>query len=337
MWDLAGRRVSGRTVTISDNQGVDAAAFSPDGRTLATTTFGTDNRSGMLQLWHVTDPHTLTPVATVSGSQDISEIAFSPDGRTLAATIIGGRGINSGGTLQLWDVTGRRAPTLTANITEQQAVEAVAFSPDGRTLATTTFGTDNRGGMMELWNVSNRRAPARTATVPDIQDLGAVAFSPDGRTLATTASSGTAGMLQLWDVTDRRAPARTATVPDTQDLGAVAFSPDGRTLATTTISGSMVGSGMLQLWDVTDRRAPTLTANITNSQSVYAVAFSPDGHTLATIMGNAGSVQLWDAAWVVGLSGHMHDWACHAAGGDLTADDNEWSRLASGVPYKRAC
>ncbi|HEV7451599.1 MAG TPA: hypothetical protein VGO16_09490, partial [Pseudonocardiaceae bacterium] len=128
-----------------------------------------------------------------------------------------------------------RIVTLTGHTSP---VGGVAFSPDGRTLATTSG--DNTAG---LWDITDRAHPTRTATLTGhTSPVVGVAFSPDGHTLATTSGDKTAG---LWDITDRAHPARTATLTGhTSPVVGVAFSPDGHTLATTSSDNTA------ELWDL---------------------------------------------------------------------------------------
>ena len=233
--------------TIRHRDRVTSVAFSPDGHLLATGSNG-----GTANLWNVA---TQQKTATFGIGRSV---AFSPDGESVA---VGGTDI------ALWNVS-RRARIATLSI--GNLVNSIAFSPDGFTLASGTWGQDRT---IKLWNLVTRE---NIATLNGNGITSTVAFSPDGTKLASGGWAG--GTIKLWDVAART---HIATLSDTKlrsvSIRSVAFSPDGNTIA----SGS--GSGyiyeMLNLWDV---RTQNHVATLANRGSIQSVAFSPDGRTLAS-------------------------------------------------------
>ncbi|HEU0173509.1 MAG TPA: protein kinase [Blastocatellia bacterium] len=153
-------------------------------------------------------------------------------------------------------------------------VTSVAFSPDGKKLATGSWD-----GAAKLWDVGAGR---ELATLKGHRTyVFSVAFSPDGKRLATGSWDHTA---KLWDAVTGR---ELATLKGHGDgVWSVAFSPDGKRLAT----GSR--DRTVKLWDaMTGRELATLKGH---RDYVYSVTFSPDGKRLATGSWDH-TVKLWDA------------------------------------------
>ena len=169
-------------------------------------------------------------------------------------------------------------------------VLSVAFSPDGRTLASGSVDKT-----IKLWDVQSQREIAILTGHSDY--VYSVAFSPDGRTLASGSDDKT---IKLWNVRSQR---QIATLTGHSNyVYSVAFSPDGLTLA----SGSGSWDKTIKLWNVrSQRQIATLTGH---SNTVYSVAFSPDGRTLAS--GSLDkTIKLWDVQSqreIATLTGHSH-------------------------------
>lgn len=252
---------------------VAAIAFSPDGETLATGA-----HDGYLRIWDVATGK-LRSIHSDDATRGIQGLAFSPDGSLVA--VVGG---SFGKEVTLWDIasgriahefeepagsagTAKSAPEDAPFIykgrpTDYRVLTAVAFSPDGRTLATAPDG-------VVLRDVQSGGVIA-TLAQPS-QGVKALAFSNDGKTLLTAAEDK---QVRLWSVPVGELQA-TLDGP-TQPLVAVALSHDGsRIVATSTGSRSLFDQtpvSSLWSWELPSGTARRIELGNVAAQQVAFVA-----------------------------------------------------------------
>ncbi|MCX4782160.1 helix-turn-helix domain-containing protein [Streptomyces sp. NBC_01264] len=237
---------------------VNAVAFAPDGRLLATA--GSD---GKVLLRRVADRST---VAAFTAPGRVRTVAFSPDGRTLAAG-------STDGPVRLWTV-GAGGGSVSVLPPGTAGARAVAFAPDGGTLAVATAD-----GSVQLRDTAGDHR-VRAVLTGHTARVNTLAYAPDGRSLVSAGADGT---VRLWD-TRRAEPAAVLEGHTGEVLGA-AFAPDGRTVATGGVDRTV------RLWDVGGGRAAVTLAG--HSDDVNSVAYTPDGTTVIS-GGGDGTTRLWD-------------------------------------------
>ncbi len=160
-------------------------------------------------------------------------------------------------------------------------VGAVAFSPDGKMLASGGSGnntTQKSDTTIRLWDLQTAQSKAiLTGHASGIRCLG---FSPDGKILASGSHGKT---IRLWNtLTHENISILTG---HSKVAATVTFSPDGKTLA----SGSY--DTTIRLWDVqSGKHKSTLNGHV---GTIFYLTFSPDGDILASVSRD-GTILLWD-------------------------------------------
>jgi WD40 repeat protein len=254
LWDIGTGRE--RIHFDADKKGICSLAFTPDGKVLLSV-----GNEGRVRRWEVATGSCQTSfplpfrrrvdlLRAVAVSRDSATLAWAYDGlgvwdtatgkqrASLAETTTGfvrsmsftrDGGIlafsDDDGRVRLWDV--RTGQLRTVSPERRGEVAALAFNPDGRTLASAGWiGADAEStGFIELWDVATR--PKKTQLHGHSKGVFAVSFSPDGRLLASASADETS---KLWDVTTVR---ELATLRGHQGfIYGVRFSPDGKCLAT---------------------------------------------------------------------------------------------------------
>src|SRR5262249_55276739 len=154
----------------------------------------------------------------------ITGLAINSDGTTAATA-------SDDATARLWDVA--TAAPIGPPLEHPRGIASVAFSPDGKKLAT------GGANLVRFWDPASGR-PLSSRPFPGA--LAALAFSPDGTTLL---ACGWGGASQFWDLADVRSLGSLVEPPG--DVVSIAFSPDGRTI----LAGCQ--DGRAWLWDAATR------------------------------------------------------------------------------------
>ena len=212
----------------------------------------------------------------------VAEAKNSTDSQPDLALILTAEAAQTASTWQTRDallIALQSEPGLRAFLTgHSDVVSSVAFSPDGKTLASASEDETIR-----FWDVASRQ-PRGTPLRGHTDAVTSAAFSPDGKTLASASADKT---IRLWDVMSRQ-PLGPPLTGHTDIVENLAFSPDGKTLS------SASADKTIRLWDVA-RRQPLGTPLAGHTDIVKNVAFSPDGKTLASGSSD-NTIRLWDVA-----------------------------------------
>jgi WD40 repeat protein/GTPase SAR1 family protein len=259
--------------------------FHPNGNLLAS---GGDDHT--TRFWN---PCTGDSTATLQGhSNGIYAIALHPNGTLLASA-------HEDQTVRLWQVPLEAIVTAQNNLEpcqtlrgHQNRILAIAFSPDGHTLAS---GSLDR--TIKLWNPETYQC---RLTLQGHQSwIWDIAFHPSSKTLASASYDRT---VKLWDL-------KTGHCTHTLEghVGSalsVAFSPNGQWLA----SGGY--EQMLKLWN--PESGECVRTWYAHPNRVWAVAFSPNSQWLVTA-GEDGNIILWDVETgdrLQTLNGHLQSVLC---------------------------
>jgi Tol biopolymer transport system component len=344
------------TLPVGPLAPVAAVAFSPDSKLLAAGSYG------CVTLWDLATARPARVLSNVLGA--VNDLRFSPDGTLLA--VAGGQP-SAKGDLRLFAVAdGKLVASLGGH---QDVVFSVAFSPNGKRLASASFDKTVR-----VWDVAGRKS---TLTLTGHSDfVYAVAFSPDGKWLVSASKDRT---VKLVDAATGQS--RFTFSGMEQEVLAVAVSPDGKSVVSSGFEpglhwwnpqtgqrvrvqnghggavhevcfsrdGSLVASAgadrTVRLWQGKDG-SPLRT--LTVGSVVYAIAISPEGKRVASGSFD-GLVCLWDAstgrplATLLALppQGDAADWLAltpegYATGSAGLASAGRWTLAGKAVPDKAA-
>jgi WD40 repeat protein/serine/threonine protein kinase len=272
MWDAATgamlRVLSGHT------EYVNTTVWSPDGRYVVSG--GWDD---VIIIWLA---RTGERLATLTGHKDgVWSVAWSSDGRFLASG-------SADGTIRIWGlnrtasaVTPTRTSTPVAGAAvpvrmielrtltgHEKRVQSVAWSPDGRFLAS---GADDN--TVRVWDVETGQL------LQTLTGKATVAWSPDGRYLAAGSDDNT---VRVWDAANGQL-LQTLT-GHTSWINRVKWSPDGRRVITASSDGTV------RIWEASTGK---VTHTLDHRPAASSVAWSHDGKYIAS--GSNGTIRLRDA------------------------------------------
>lgn len=277
-----------------DNPQIGHFTMSPDGKTLATATYGRLQLPRTIQLWQFERDKKLTELEPMekewTSATKVEDLIFSDDGRRLVA-ITNLKGVVPPGREKL---AAKFVTVMVCDVEDETKVTSMlvprpahsngsgfAVSPDGRRFAVGT--TDSK---VLIYDVAKEQRLQEFDVPQPITDqqlpVTVMTFSPDGTQLA---GSGRGRTIWIWDVESGQIQREISGHPTW--IEQLDYSPDGKTLA----SGGQ--DGAIHLWDVATGRRNNPRRGHENW--VLGASLSADG-TLAATCGADGTTRIWEAA-----------------------------------------
>jgi WD40 repeat protein/serine/threonine protein kinase len=257
-WHYLKRLCHADLATLEHRYWVNVAAYSPDGRLLATAAglpgggVGDPSKHGELKLW---DANSGRPLHTFTGHTGrVGTVVFSPDSRRLVSTAFDG--------LRVWDT----APGY-------RQLVAIPGGGSWSIAAATTIAAQKVGDDWRLWDLTRGTAISCPETGAKVLEI---ALAPDGRRIALRCADD---RVRIWEPATKE---NAAAFPCA--AAGLTFSADGQLLA-----GALPNAPSVQLFDVA--KGQLIQALAARDSVGLQLAFSPDGRYLACR--NGDSVRVW--------------------------------------------
>jgi WD40 repeat protein len=251
LWDADGKP----SHELPHDSNVSAAAFSYDGRYVATTT-----TSGAGTVWRTDDGkvHRMLP-----GSKSATSDAFSPDGHRIVT-------IGDNGQALIWNLDANRGPSVVLGEPGSASGKLISatFLPDGRRVVTSTDQ-----GQTRIWD-----AQTGADVTPASLSKPATNVVTEGKWIALDSGDE----VSIWD-SERLE--RSQIMKPGKDISVFAISPDGQRIAT----GSE--NGIVSMWNIAD--GEKLAEMRGHKDEIAAAAFSRDGARLITVSRDR-TVRVWN-------------------------------------------
>ncbi|MEX0270165.1 NB-ARC domain-containing protein [Leptolyngbyaceae cyanobacterium UHCC 1019] len=288
LWNLQGQCLR---ILQGHTQSVYSVHFAPDQQTLASSSNDTT-----IRIWDVSNGNCLSVLQ--EHTSGVRCVRYSPDGQRLASS-------SHDGSIRLWNGQLHSKPSSSNPSFINSSVKLlhghtdwvwdIAFSPDGRVLAST-----GRDSTLRLWSVPDGQSIH--VLKGHAHDVYGLAISADSQLLASAGQDNT---VRLWHLQSGQSLKTLRGY--TGGIQSLSLSPDNQILA------SSRQDETIQLWRLQLDSKPQLHPHKTFSSptrwisSLTNLSFSPDGQTLA-INRHDGSIALWNIQ-----TGHLDRWSAHNA------------------------
>jgi WD40 repeat protein len=261
LWDKEGELLE---TLKGHTRPVHSLSFSPkDNKTLVSA--GDDNTVRIWKLNHTSSLQVLT-------SHSANSVIFSPKGQILASV--------KNDVVELWSLPSGEEPSLKHTLKG----DVLAFSPDGKTIATASISKDNpKNNTVKLWNLNGQELKTSEGHKGLVTNLS---FSSDGQMIAFASDDNTSedntsegNPVKLWNLNGEKIETLREAASN------ISFSPNRPILA---LGGH---DGTLKLWNFNNKELKKLGEH---ERRVTSVSFSPDGQMIASASYEDKTVKLWN-------------------------------------------